>query len=185
MPPFETQYGVLPGMGQSSWTEVMLTMVPPPPWEIICLAASCVPKNALLRLISSTFSYWSSVVSRIDVRVSMPALLTITSTRPKALTADGDQAFEIRDLADVCFDADGLVAERRDLRLELLGRFGVAHVVDDDVGALACECQHDALADAAVSTGDDCHLALEGHVGRSFQSVDRDAHRHGWRSPSR
>ncbi len=53
---------------------------------IICFAASCVPKNALFRLISITRSYWSSVVSRTDVRVSMPALFTMTSSRPNAFT---------------------------------------------------------------------------------------------------
>ena len=61
---------------------------PPSPWAIICLAANCVPKKALLRLISITFSYWASVVSRIEVRVSTPALLTMMSSRPKASTAD-------------------------------------------------------------------------------------------------
>ena len=87
MPPLDTQYAVLPGIGQSSWTEVMLMIRPPPPWAIICLAASCVPKKALLRLIAITLSYCASVVSRIDVRVSMPALLTMMSSRPNALTA--------------------------------------------------------------------------------------------------
>ena len=87
MPPLDRQYGVLPGMGQSSCTDVMLMMAPPPPWAIICLAAICVPKKALFRLIAITFSYCASVVSRIDVRVSTPALFTITSTRPNALTA--------------------------------------------------------------------------------------------------
>ncbi len=78
---------MLPGIGQSSWTDVMLMMRPPPPWAIICFAASCVPKNALFKLISMTFSYCSSVVSRIDVRVSMPALFTMMSSRPILLTA--------------------------------------------------------------------------------------------------
>ncbi len=88
MPPFDRQYGMLPGIGQSSCTEVMLMIRPPSPWAIICLAASWVPKKALLRLISITFSYCASVVSRIDVRVSTPALLTMMSSRPKASTAD-------------------------------------------------------------------------------------------------
>ena len=86
MPPLDRQYGVLPGIGQSSWTEVMLMIEPPPPWAIICFAASCVPKNALFKLIAITFSYCASVVSRIDVRVSTPALLTMTSSRPNAFT---------------------------------------------------------------------------------------------------
>ena len=78
---------MLPGIGQSSWTDVMLMIRPPPPWAIICLAASCVPKKALFRLMSITLSYCASVVSRTDVRVSMPALFTMMSSRPNALTA--------------------------------------------------------------------------------------------------
>ncbi len=74
-------------MGQSSCTEVMLMIRPPWPWAIICLAASWVPKKALFRLMSSTLPYCSSVVSRIEVRVSMPALLTMMSSCPKVETA--------------------------------------------------------------------------------------------------
>ena len=73
---------MLPGIGQSSWTDVMLMMRPPPPCLIICLAASCVPKNALFRLTAMTFSNCASVVSSTEVRVSIPALLTMTSSRP-------------------------------------------------------------------------------------------------------
>ena len=62
-------------------------ILPPPPWAIICLAASWVPKKALFRLMSSTLSYCSSVVSRTEVRVSTPALLTMMSSRPKVDTA--------------------------------------------------------------------------------------------------
>ena len=42
----------MPGIGQSSWIDVMLMIRPPPPCLIICLAAIWVPKNALLRLIA-------------------------------------------------------------------------------------------------------------------------------------
>ena len=65
---------------------------PPPPWAIICLAANWVPKKALFRLTSSTFSYWASVVSSTDVRVSTPALFTMMSSRPNVATAVSDQA---------------------------------------------------------------------------------------------
>jgi hypothetical protein len=47
-----------------------------------------VPKNALLRLIAITRSNWASVVSSTEVLVSIPALFTITSTRPKAVTVE-------------------------------------------------------------------------------------------------
>ena len=86
MPPLDRQYAVLPGIGQSSCTEVMLMIRPPAPCAIICFAAIWVPKKALLRLMSITRSYWSSVVSRTEVRVSMPALLTMMSSRPNAST---------------------------------------------------------------------------------------------------
>ena len=115
MPPFDRQYAVLPGMGQSSWTEVMLMMRPPPPWAIICLAAIWVPKKALFRLMSITLSYCASVVSSTEVRVSTPALLTMMSSRPNVDDGRVDQALQVGDLADVGLDADGLVAEAGDL----------------------------------------------------------------------
>ena len=59
---------------------------PPPPCLIICFAASWTPKNALLRSIAITRSNCCSVVSRVEVRVSMPALLTMMSSRPNAAT---------------------------------------------------------------------------------------------------
>ena len=62
-------------------------MRPPLPCLIICFAAICVPKNALLRLTSSTLSYCASVVSRTEVRVSTPALFTMMSRRPNFATA--------------------------------------------------------------------------------------------------
>jgi hypothetical protein len=31
IPPLDRQYGMLPGIGQSSWTDVMLMIRPPPP----------------------------------------------------------------------------------------------------------------------------------------------------------
>ena len=164
MPPFDRQYAVLPGIGQSSWTDVMLMMRPPPPCAIICFAAIWVPKKALLRLMSSTFSYCSSVVSSTDVRVSTPALFTMMSSRPNCLDGRVDQPLQVGDLADVGVDADGLVTERDDLLLELLGGLRVGDVVDDDVGAVLGEREHDRLADAAVAAGDDGDLAGEAHA---------------------
>ena len=70
------------------------------------------------------------------VRVSTPALLTMMSSRPNALTAASIERLQVGHLADVGLDADGLVAERGDLLLELLGGLRVGDVVDDDVGAL-------------------------------------------------
>ena len=113
MPPFDRQYAVLPGIGQSSWTDVMLMMRPPSPCLIICFAAIWVPKNALLRLISSTFSYCSSVVSSTEVRVSTPALFTMMSTRPNSFTVVSTSRCRSATLLDVGVDADGAVTELR------------------------------------------------------------------------
>ena len=137
---------------------------PPPPWAIICLAASWVPKKALFRLISMTFSYCASVVSSTEVRVSMPALLTMMSTRPNALTARSIEHLQVGHLAHVGVHADRLVAEGDDLPLELLGRLLVGDVVDDDVGALPGQRQDHRLADAAVAAGHDGDLPLQCHV---------------------
>ena len=40
----------------------------------------------------------------------MPALLTMTSSRPNSFTAVVDESLQFGDLADFGFDADGLVA---------------------------------------------------------------------------
>ena len=74
-PPLARQYGELPGIGQSSWIDVMLMIRPPPPCLIICFAASWTPKKALLRSTAMTMSNWRSVVSRVEVRVSMPGVV--------------------------------------------------------------------------------------------------------------
>ena len=140
----------------------MLMIRPPPPWAIICLAASCVPKKALLRLISITLSYCASVVSRIDVRVSTPALLTMMSSaterRRRRTSMSRSRSSTLLTSASTPID---LVTERDDLLLEVLGRLLVGDVVDDDVGPGLGERQHDRLADAAVATGDDGYLARE------------------------
>ena len=72
-----------------------------------------------------------------------------------------DEPFEVLHLADVGLDADRLVAQRGDLLLQLLRGLLVGDVVDDDVGAVLGEGEHDGLADAAVAAGDDGDLAGE------------------------
>ena len=78
---------MLPGIGQSSWVDEIVTISPPLPCAMNCCAANWAPKNALLRLTASTLSKSASLVSSSDVRVSIPALLTRTSSRPKFSTA--------------------------------------------------------------------------------------------------
>src|SRR5437773_316710 len=85
-------------------------------------------------------------------------------------TAEGpdggaDQLLQVRHLADVGEDADGLVAERGDLLLQLLGGLRMDDVVDDDVGALPGQLQYHGLADATVASGDDGDFSLQRHDG--------------------
>ena len=136
-PPLAAQYGELPGIGQSSWIEEMLMIRPPPPCLIICFAASWTPKNALLRSIAITRSNWCSVVSSVEVRVSMPALLTMMSSRPNARDGLVDEVLDVRDRRDVALDGLGLAAGGLDLLDRRVGRGLVLVVVDRHRRALA------------------------------------------------
>ncbi len=51
-----------------------------------------------------TRSNWCSVVSRTEVRVSIPALLTMMSSRPKATTVRVDEPLDVGHVADVGLD---------------------------------------------------------------------------------
>ena len=73
--------------------EAMLTIRPREPstgsWVSICLMANLQPSHTLLPFTAIVRSYSSSVSSTMVCRpVKMPALLTITSSRPKLLTAE-------------------------------------------------------------------------------------------------
>ena len=103
-------------------------------------------------------------MSSTDVRVSMPALLTMTSSRSNFLDRAVDQAFEVGDLADVNLDADGRVTKRYDLSFEGLRRLRMHDVIDDEIRALLGQLQDDGPADAAITAGDDCDLPSEAHV---------------------
>src|SRR5215208_4541996 len=62
-------------------------MRPDPPWLTICLAASWQPSHAPVRFIEMILFHTSSGVSRKGIFSSVPALLTITSSRPNSSTA--------------------------------------------------------------------------------------------------
>ena len=134
---------------------------PPPPCLIICLAASWTPKNALLRSIAMTMSNWCSVVSSVDVRVSMPALLTRMSSRPKAATVPSTRLLDVGHARHVGLDDLGLAAGGLDLLLRRVRGVLVLVVVDRHRRALAGELQRDRAADPAVAAGDDGGLVLE------------------------
>ena len=88
-------------------------MRPPPPCLIICLAAICVPKKALLRLIVEHL-----VVLRLGGVEHRGARLDAGVVHHDVEAAElrhggVDQLLQVGDLADVGLDADRLVAQRR------------------------------------------------------------------------
>ena len=97
------------------------------------------------------------------MRVSMPALLTMTSRRPKVSTAVWTICVQILRLADVGVDADGLAAGLLDAGDEVGRGLGVRDIVDDDVGALGRGGEDDRLTDPGVAAGDDHGLTVEEH----------------------
>ena len=104
---------MLPGMGQSSCTEVMLMMRPPPPCLIICLAASCVPKKALFRLTRKHLLVL--LFGRVEHGgAGLDAGVVHHDVQPaERFHGGGDEPFQVRDLAHVRLHANGLIAERR------------------------------------------------------------------------
>src|SRR5580704_19601080 len=62
-------------------------ILPPPPCAIICLAASCMPISTPSPLMPMIRAQSPSVASRNCPALLMPALLNMTSRRPKARTA--------------------------------------------------------------------------------------------------
>ena len=79
----------------------------------------------------------------------------------------GDRLLVHRDdlvlFRDVGLDGQRATPKALDLVSDVVGRLGMRHVVDDDVGPGLREAQRDGLADAGVRTGDDRRLAFE-HV---------------------
>ena len=82
------------------------------------------------------------------------------STRPNVFNGGVDQFLQVGDLADIGIDADGLVAEGRYLLLQSFRRLGMRDVINDDVGALFGQLQHDGLADAAVAAGNNSNFTF-------------------------
>ena len=66
-------------------------------------------------------------------------------------------------LADVGLDPDGAISELQDLLVERFGGFRMHDVIDNDIGALPGEFQHDGHADSAIATGDDGDFVFKVH----------------------
>ena len=110
-----------------------------------------------------TRSNWRSVVSSTPVRVSMPALLTMMSSRPKADTVLSTRVGDVGDAGDITLHdlaaaAGGLHGLQRGLRRGL-----VLVIVDGHGRAFRGQLQDDGVADATVTPGDDGDLVLEQH----------------------
>ena len=144
----------------------MLMIRPPPPWAIICLAASWVPKNALFQIHRHDL---------LELRLGGvqhggpgldPCVVDHHVEAAVRRVRRVDHPLQVLDLGDVGLDPDRLLAQPGDLTLELLLRLLVGDEVDDDVGPLPGEGQDHRLADAGVATGHDCDLAgqLLSHV---------------------
>src|SRR2546421_15501 len=84
-PAFETQYDVQPGPASTPLTDATFTTEPPR--SIRCGSASCVVRNAPVRLIPSVSSQRSSDSSRSGPLSPTPALFTSASMPPKCPTA--------------------------------------------------------------------------------------------------
>ena len=70
------------------------------------------------------------------------------------------QVPQVGNLADVGIDANRLRAQHDDLFLQGFGRIRMRDIVDDDIGALPDQLEHDRHANAAVATGDDGDFPL-------------------------
>ena len=111
-----------------------------------------------------TRSNWRSVVSSIDVRVSMPALLTMMSRRPNAATVLSTRRLQVGDRRHVALDRLRLAPGGLDLLDRRFGGLLVLVVVDRDRGSLPAQLEADRVADPAVTTGDDGGLVLQRHL---------------------
>ena len=157
----------------------MLMMRPPPPWAIICLAASWVPKNALFRF--TAMHLLELRLGGVEHRgAGLDARVVDHDVEPTEVgDRRVDHALEVLDLGDVRLDPDRRLSQAGDLALQLLLRLLVGDVVDDDLGPLLGQRQHHRRADPGVATGDDGDLALQllchgappsrAHAGRSLE----------------
>ena len=80
-----------------------------------------------------------------------------------------DQVAHVGDRPEIGLNDGAAAPQRLDLGQRLLGAFGIAVVVDDDVGAFLGEADGNAAADALAAAGDE-HLSAEQPVAAE---VDR------------
>jgi hypothetical protein len=97
---------VLPGIGQSSWMEVMLIIRPPPPCLIICLAAKLGTKKSALQV---DFKYFFVLrfggVENRRARL-YPGIVHHDVDMPKFLYRGRNELLQVSQLADVGLHPD-------------------------------------------------------------------------------
>src|SRR5215469_4472504 len=72
-----------------------------------------------------------------------------------------DESLQIRGLAHIGVDSDGLIAELDELLLERISGFGMNDIVNDDSCSLPGEFENNGFADPAVASSDDGNLVVQ------------------------
>jgi len=156
-------------MGQSSCTEVILMILPPPPWLINLLSGKLRAKEGALQvdLENLVVLFFRGIQDR---RTGLDAGVVHHDVEPPELAHRcRDQFFQVCDFADICFDSDGLTSKCIDLLFDRGGCLRMSDKVDDNLGALSGQLEDHRFANAAVASSHDCYLAAEKH--KKFLSI--------------
>jgi hypothetical protein len=143
-------------------TEPKLT-IDPPPFAFMSAATFFAAKNWCLRLTAIPASQLADVVSSIEWRWSLAALLSSTGDRSDARAHRGDRGVERVDVGEVGSDEHRDVARAAELRDE---RLGGRHVDVDEAHARALrgELLHERHADAGGAARDQHGAVLQAGV---------------------
>ena len=172
------------GIGCSTDSAVMLTMLPPPAARR-CGTACRVSRTTLIRFCSTAFDHApsSNVVEPAERRRAVVVDQHVESAERGVRRCD--DALAILGLADVGRDGDrSPAALRRHLRDRLVERLAPPRD-HRDVGTFGGEQPRDREADALARTADDRRLAAEREVHRSVAGAAREPPRRvreRWRS---
>ena len=145
-------------------------MLPPRPLAYICRSAARVVRKAPSRWIASIFFHLAKSNWSTGSTIWMPALLTSTSTPPKASATLAKPASTWASSVTSMATPDGLAAGRHQFGRGRVGAL-LIEVGDHHLRALAGVDDGDLLADAAGGAGDDGNLVLQTHVFSPLRPV--------------
>ena len=139
-------------------------MIDPPPAAVIGPITAFMPSQQPTALTSRMRRKSASGMSAIRAKVSTPALLTSTSSRPKASTAAATAAAQCASLVTswCTYRQDCSPSPAATARALV-----VEHVAEDHPGALGDEMAHVRLAHPPGAPGDQRDLAVESPHGPS------------------